>query len=456
MRNVRKLSALLAVLALVVGLGQVGLTQAPQGVIVVPPSNQIQVDISVPKSVYQVGEEIQIYIQTTVPDPSVTHVYLNVVDIDAAGKCTLIFPNAFSPNPLVPVGNFILPDKPNIYRFQIVPPAGIEYVQAFASLDPLDLRQLFNAPTNPSDPFPSLCNNPQEFAQQVQAAIQGIVAVGRIATDWTSFTVVGGPPPPPPANNPPVAQFTMTPATPFVGQMITFTSTSFDPDGDAIIQHFWNFGDGFTSVGSTVFHAYAVPGVYTVTLTVTDSRGLSSSTARQITVLSPIPPPTPLAPGFYIDAVDETHFRISVQGSSTWFTPHAFKIQLETDGQFVSIQQQMSGNVAPQGIVPQPVGSTLEISGAVGSGRIDYIIGISPNATKIKFKLLLDTNGDGTLERSRNFVYLGSQFKHPPSNPFVISFPAGRLIPFVQIQVCLTLIDVPGFQFIICFNFSSL
>ncbi len=202
-RRLGALAALAAVaLALVVGPGHVGLTQAPQGVVVVPPSDQIQVDIRVPKGVYRVGEEIQLYVQTTVADPNVTHVYLNVVDIDAAGRCTLIFPNAFSPDPRVPVGSFVLPDKPHLYRFQIVPPAGTEYVQAFASLDPLDLRQLFNSPTTPNAPFPALCTNPQEFAQQVQAAIQGIIAVGRIATDWTSFTVVGGPPPPPPTPRP--------------------------------------------------------------------------------------------------------------------------------------------------------------------------------------------------------------------------------------------------------------
>ena len=456
-KNTRFLSAVGLMLALLVGFGYAGYTQAPQGVIVVPPSDQIQVDISLPKNVYQVGEEIQIFIQTSAPNAS--HVYLNVVDIDAAGRCTLIFPNAFSPNPLVPVGQFVIPDNPGLYRLRVVPPEGTEYLQAFASLDPLDLRQLFNAPSTSGTPFPTLCNNPADFAQQVQGAIaQGVIVEARFATDWVAFQVVGQGPPPPPANRPPVAQFSMTPATPMVGQTVSFTSTSFDPDpGDFIVQHLWNFGDGTTALGPTVFHAYTMPGTYQVTLTVTDNHGASSVAAQTITVLGTQPPPPPTQFGFYVDAVDNTHFRITVQGDPNWFANHPYQIFLETDGAFVSIEQQIAGNVAPQGVVPVPANQqTLQLSGAVRSGRIDYIIGVAPNTTKIKFDLRLDTNGDNILERRTDFVYLGSQLKHPPSNPFVISFPAGQLVPFAQVEICLVLIDVPGFQFIICFRFSSL
>ncbi len=457
-RNARFLSAVTLMLALLVGFGYAGYTQAPQGVIVVPPSDQIQVDISLPKTVYQVGEEIQIFIQTNAP--SVSYVYLNVVDIDAAGRCTLIFPNAFSPNPLVPVGAFVIPDNPSLYRLRVVPPAGTEYLQAFASLDPLDLRQLFNAPSTPGTPFPTLCTNPAEFVQQVQGAIaQGIIAEARFATDWVSFQVVDtqGPPPPPP-NRPPVAQFSLTPPTPTVGQPVSFTSTSFDPDpGDFIVQHLWNFGDGTTAQGATVFHTYTAPGTYQVTLTVTDNRGASSVAVQTVTVLSaPQPPPLPPTQvGFYIRALDDTRFLLTVQGDPSWLTARPYQIFLETDGAFVSVEQQIVGNVAPQGIVPVPANqTTLTLSGAVASGRVDYIIGVSPTATKVKFDLRLDWNGDGIPERRTDFVYIGSQLRHPPSNPFVLSFAPGGIS--LEVQICLVLVDVPGFQFIICFRFGSL
>ena len=38
-----------------------------------------------------------------------------------------------------------------------------------------------------------------------------------------------------------------------------------------ITSYAWNFGDMMAGAGSTVSHTYASPGVYTVTLTVTDN-----------------------------------------------------------------------------------------------------------------------------------------------------------------------------------------
>ena len=49
----------------------------------------------------------------------------------------------------------------------------------------------------------------------------------------------------------------------------------------------WQFGDGVSAAGSSVAHAYAAPGVYTVTLTVTDTLGNATTTTRQVTVGGP-------------------------------------------------------------------------------------------------------------------------------------------------------------------------
>jgi len=59
-----------------------------------------------------------------------------------------------------------------------------------------------------------------------------------------------------------------------VGGGIQFNGSA--STGVAPLSFLWNFGDGTTAVGSTPVKAYASPGVFTVTLTVTDGLGFSS------------------------------------------------------------------------------------------------------------------------------------------------------------------------------------
>ncbi len=85
-------------------------------------------------------------------------------------------------------------------------------------------------------------------------------------------------------NQKPVAAFSNFPINVFAGQSVTFNaSESYDPDGQ-IVDYTWDFGDGNTANGVVVQHVYAIPGKYTVTLTVTDNSGLSNSTSKEITV----------------------------------------------------------------------------------------------------------------------------------------------------------------------------
>src|SRR6267378_1119363 len=91
--------------------------------------------------------------------------------------------------------------------------------------------------------------------------------------------------PPPPGPQPPVARFVASPSPVDPGVPITFNgSTSSDSDG-TIVAYVWNFGDSSPAgSGAVATHSYAVRGVYTVTLTVTDNSSLSSTATHQVVV----------------------------------------------------------------------------------------------------------------------------------------------------------------------------
>ena len=62
------------------------------------------------------------------------------------------------------------------------------------------------------------------------------------------------------------------------------SSYSFDPDGDKIIKHIWDFGDGFTSNDMNVSHRYENVGDYLIQLTVIDEKNNFSEETKLISV----------------------------------------------------------------------------------------------------------------------------------------------------------------------------
>ena len=100
----------------------------------------------------------------------------------------------------------------------------------------------------------------------------------------------------------PTANFTWTPETPEAGQSIAFDASSSTPGTGIIIRHKWNFGDGTYAIGKIVTHSYASPGVYTVTLNVTNSKGLWDIEQKQIQVIEQAGPKPPVASFTYTPA----------------------------------------------------------------------------------------------------------------------------------------------------------
>jgi len=93
--------------------------------------------------------------------------------------------------------------------------------------------------------------------------------------DYTANVFTAG------TNYPPVAGFTYTTNC----LTANFTDTSTDPNGAGdIVSWLWDFGDLSTSTQQNPSHTYAAEGTYTVSLTVTDSGGLSDTANQNVSV----------------------------------------------------------------------------------------------------------------------------------------------------------------------------
>ena len=86
---------------------------------------------------------------------------------------------------------------------------------------------------------------------------------------------------------PPTANFTWSPLTPSVGEVVTFDASSTISGGGYIVDYEWNFADGQTASGLTAVHTYTSATTYLVTLNVTDSNGLWNATQQQVQVVQP-------------------------------------------------------------------------------------------------------------------------------------------------------------------------
>lgn len=86
---------------------------------------------------------------------------------------------------------------------------------------------------------------------------------------------------------PPTANFTWSPFTPKVGELVTFDASSSIPSGGSIVDYEWNFGDGHTASDYIATYTFTDATIYTITLNVTDSNGLWDTEQKQVQVVQP-------------------------------------------------------------------------------------------------------------------------------------------------------------------------
>ena len=95
-------------------------------------------------------------------------------------------------------------------------------------------------------------------------------------------------------NQPPVAQFSVSPDRGAFPLPVTLDASA-SSDDSGISTYSWTFSDGSSATGVRVERTFTARGTYTATLTVTDSGGLTSTTAKTIEVLNNLAPEVSLS-----------------------------------------------------------------------------------------------------------------------------------------------------------------
>lgn len=309
-------------------------------VVVSAPSPALTAQLHLPQSIYQVGDEIRITYVLNRP----AHIYL--CNVTADGRVTLLYPNWLETSPLRAAGTHMFP-RPGTITLRITEPVGIERLYLFAAAGPISgfpTSFSFGFPllsTNPTafknailatmqsqfgavdwafdelsfqvvSPAPAtgairVTSNPTNALVRINGTSVGHtthqqsgVAPGVYTVEVSKsgyhpqtrqVSVVAGLTstvsvtlPPIAANSPPVANFSFSPSSPTVGDVVSFdASASSDPDG-TITSYAWNFGDGNTGSGQFVTHTFAATGTRNVTLTVTDNQGAQDSHTRTVSI----------------------------------------------------------------------------------------------------------------------------------------------------------------------------
>ena len=81
--------------------------------------------------------------------------------------------------------------------------------------------------------------------------------------------------------------FSYTPSSGQASLTVTLDGTTSSASSGSISSYNWSSSDGQSATGSTTSFTFGSAGSYTVTLTVTDSDGLTNSSSQTVTVEAP-------------------------------------------------------------------------------------------------------------------------------------------------------------------------
>jgi PKD repeat protein len=177
----------------------------------------------------------------------------------------------------------------------------------------------------------------------------------------------------------PIARFTANPLGGKAPLTVAFDATPATAEGP-IAAYGWNFGDGSAATGLQVTHEYVTPGLYPVTLTITDTTGATNQTTVEIGVNPPNVAPTasftttitaggaPLLVQLDATSASDSDGRIvdyrwvlgdgttalGARVTHTYTTPGAYTVQLTvTDDNGASASTQSIIQVTTQATAPQ-------------------------------------------------------------------------------------------------------
>jgi PKD repeat protein len=217
-----------------------------------------------------------------------------------------------------------------------------------------------------------------------------------------------------PVNNAPVASFTFS----CTELACTFDGSGSTDDG-SIDDYAWAFGDDGTGSGVTTGHTYSADGSYTVTLTVTDDGGKTSSTSQTVSVSGPVVNQPPVAAfdyscsGLSCDFTDQSsddngvtswNWTFGTDGSSNAQNPtHTFSAEGTYNVTLVVSDGDLSDSTSQSVTVTEPGVIEVNLVGSASASRNKW----TATVTDLNGNDLAGTwSADGTASCSGNVCTL--------------------------------------------------